>query len=498
MHLEFDMYKKSLKQPEFLDFHLPFGGKLRADNRWAILANLIPWDVVESHYLKNLTPSDQGARAKSARLAFGSLIIKERLSLPDEEVPQQIRENPYLQYFLGFECYIDKYPFHPSMLVYFRKRFDMDAINNINEEIVKKEWEAQKKKLEKLKKKDSRDSYPVQNKGKLLIDATCTPADIRYPTDLSLLNEAREKTEKIIDKLYEPHKGEMKKPRTYRRIARKNYLRIAKQKKAKAKKIRKAIGKQIRYVRRNLKHIDLMLTKESRNLLSAKELKDLDVIRQLYKQQLEMYENKTHRVNDRIVSISQPHIRPIVRGKANAPVEFGAKISLSVVNGFSYLEKLSWDAYNESVDLIPHIEKYYERFGYYPNSVHVDKIYRTRENIKYCKKHNIRISGPALGRPKIIDDPKERKQLKELQRKDERDRIPVEGKFGQGKRRFNLKKIMTKLPITSGSQIATIILVMNLEKLLKAIFLPFFVYSADFRENCKEKWYFVELQVKAA
>jgi hypothetical protein len=251
-------------------------------------------------------------------------------------------------------------------------------------------------------------------------------------------------------------------------------------------------------VRRNLKHIDLLLTKESRNLLSKKELKDLDVIRILFRQQLEMHENKTHRVNDRIVSISQPHIRPIVRGKANAPVEFGAKISVSVVNGFSYLENLSWDAYNESKDLIPHIEKYYERFGYYPNSVHVDKIYRTRENIKYCKKHNIRISGPALGRPKIIDDPKERKRIKQLQRKDERDRIPVEGKFGQGKRRFNLKKIMTKLPITSGSQIATIILVMNLEKLLKAIFLSFFVFDVDSYQNFEEKQYFYRLEVKVA
>ena len=112
-----------------------------------------------------------------------------------------------------------------------------------------------------------------------------------------------------------------------------------------------------------------------------------------------MYRNRVNKVDSRIVSISQPHIRPIVRGKAGKAVEFGAKISLSLSNGFSFIDNLSWDSFNESKDLIPQIKKYKERYGYYPASVHADKIYQTRENRKFCTDNNIRITRKPLGRP---------------------------------------------------------------------------------------------------
>ena len=112
-----------------------------------------------------------------------------------------------------------------------------------------------------------------------------------------------------------------------------------------------------------------------------------------------MFENRCQRISGRIVSLSQPHIRPIVRGKASAPVEFGAKLSASVVDGAVFLDRLDWDPYNESGDLVAQIKAYKQRFGCYPASVHCDTIYRTRENRKFCKKHGIRMSGPPLGRP---------------------------------------------------------------------------------------------------
>ena len=88
------------------------------------------------------------------------------------------------------------------------------------------------------------------------MDATCTPADIAYPTDLTLLNEAREKSEEIIDAMHVAFVGVRKKPRRYRQKARKAYLAVAKQKKPGYKKIRKATGQQLRYLRRNLQSID--------------------------------------------------------------------------------------------------------------------------------------------------------------------------------------------------------------------------------------------------
>jgi len=104
-------------------------------------------------------------------------------------------------------------------------------------------------------------------------------------------------------------------------------------------------------------------------------------------------------VQDRIVSISQPYVRPIVRGKSKAPVEFGAKIDLSIENGLGRLEKISFDAYNECEVLISAIEKFFKRNGHYPKRVLADKIYRNRENLSYCKSRGIRLAGPALGIP---------------------------------------------------------------------------------------------------
>jgi len=153
------------------------------------------------------------------------------------------------------------------------------------------------------------------------------------------------------------------------------------------------------------------------------------------------------------------------------PVEFGAKVSISLVDGFSFIDVLSWDPYNESGDLQGQIESYRARYGFYPESVHADKIYRTRDNRRYCKKHGIRLSGPPLGRPRqaVESNKEEVRALKRQQRRDEIDRIAVEGKFGQGKRRFTLNRIMAKLAETSEAVIMVSFIVMNLEKILSGI-----------------------------
>ena len=167
-------------------------------------------------------------------------------------------------------------------------------------------------------------------------------------------------------------------------------------------------------------------------------------------------------------NISQPHVRPIVRGKAKSPVEFGAKISVALVDGFGFVDRINWEAYNESGDLKTQVERYRQRYGFYPESVHADKIYRTRENRQYCKANGIRLSGRPLGRPKTptTANAEELKREKRQMVQDEIDRIAIEGKFGQGKRRFSLDRIMAKLAGTSETVIMVAFLVMNLEKIL--------------------------------
>jgi hypothetical protein len=456
------MYRKTpAGQISFADFYLPFGGTLDGNNRWVKLAALIPWEQFENEYAEKFSQDEIGAPAIKFRVALGSQIIKEKLEITDEETIEQIKENPYLQYFIGMEGFRTEAPFEESMMTHFRKRLGLELIKRINEMIIE---ERDKKKDQKRGCEEAREVEG--NKGELLIDATCVPQDIRYPNDISLLNEAREKSEKIIDKLHEGKKGKEKKPRTYRRKARKNYLGIAKQRKKTRKTIRRGIRQQLGYLKRNLKTIAKQVENGAElNKLSKKEYKDLLVINELARQQEEMYKNKTHHAGNRIVSISQPHVRPIVRGKAGSETEFGAKLTISVVDGMTRIEKLSWDNYNEGTLLVDQVEAYRERYGYYPEAVLVDKIYHNQNNRRYCKEHGIRMSGPKLGRPS--NDKKKAAKEKQQEKLDANARQPVEGKFGNGKRRYGLDRIYCKLPGTSETEIGIIVLILNLETELR-------------------------------
>ena len=301
------------------EFELPFGGRLSPDNRWVKMAQIIPWDEFESEYAANF-PAEKGAPAKSFRMALGALIIKEKLGISDRETVEQIRENPYLQYFIGQSNYSNELPFDPSLLVHFRQRISPNLINKVNERMVEKMREITQVKPEKKKDSDAKNESP--NRGKLIIDATCAPADITYPTDLGLLNRARVHTEKTIDILYKQLKGQIpKKPRTYRNLARKDYLLIAKQRRPSRNKKRQAIKKQLQYIKRNLAHIEQLIESGATlERLNKKQYKTLLVLTEVYRQQQWLFDNNKQSIEERIVSLSQPHIRPIVRGKAGKSV----------------------------------------------------------------------------------------------------------------------------------------------------------------------------------
>lgn len=289
----------------------------------------------------------------------------------------------------------------------------------------------------------SENKTEAANSGTLILDATCAPQNIEYPQDVNLLNECREKLEKLIDKIC--YDFNYYTPRMYREKARKDYLSLAKCKKRPAKRIRKAVKQQLQYVRRDLKYVDEFLACDNVKL-TEKQSEMLDVIRKIYEQQKFMFENNTHSIENRIVSISQPYIRPIVRGKAKSPVEFGAKLDLSIdENGMARVEKLSFDAYNESEVLKTAVENYKKRTGHYPERVLVDQIYRNRTNLNFCNEHGIRISGKKLGRPKQQTTDKKTEYI------DNTDRIEVERKFSLAKRKFGLGLLYTKLKNTDRS-----------------------------------------------
>lgn len=234
------------------DFFLPFGGKLNKNNRWVKLAAIIPWWEFEDRYAACFKSLGKGEKALTVRVTLGSLIIQTKLGMPDREIVNQITENPYLQYFLGYERYDDsKPPFDASLMVHFRKRLSKDILIEINELIAK---QAAAEAIPKKKDKDDESDKGSDN-GSSSNDSSNSESDV-----------------------------------------------------------------------------------------------------------------------DRIVSISQPHIRPIFRGKADAEVEFGSKVMTSVVNGYCFIEN---DSFNEGIDLKEAVESYKQRFGYYPEAVLADTISET-------------------------------------------------------------------------------------------------------------------------
>ena len=189
------MYRQSSPgQLSFENFYLPFGGKLSSENRWIKLAEIVPWDDFESVYAQQFS-EDVGAPAKRFRMALGALIIKERLGISDRETIEQIRENPYLQYFLGLHEYRNDAPFDASLLVHFRQRIGIDLVLQVNESVVEAGMETDtvatptnsdsgQESRSDEDDSDPPDSPPTSNRGQLIADASCAPADIRYPTDL--------------------------------------------------------------------------------------------------------------------------------------------------------------------------------------------------------------------------------------------------------------------------------------------------------------------------
>ena len=425
------MYRYSNGQISLADFKQPVGMNLKESNRWVKKAQTIPWLEIEKRYAALFT-NRKGNVAKPLRLALGACIIQAEYGYSDEETALQIQENPYLQYFCGYPGYDDeKLPFDPSLMVYFRKRLTPEILGEINEMIVRDAKERQSKETKSRDDDDDADNHPETggNSGTMIVDATCAPSNIRYPQDVSLLNEARENAEKLLDVLHDRNDG--KKPRTYRRRAQKDYLKYTRCRKHTAKTTRKAIGKQLSYLRRDLDAIDSKLSLGK--ILNARQTERLDTIRTIYEQQKYMYDHRTHSVPDRIVSVSQPFVRPIVRGKAGKPVEFGTKLDISVVDGWTRLEFCSFDAYNEAGNLQEIVERFREREGHYPSRILADKIYRNRENLNYCKAYGIRLSGPALGRPK-----KGEIRDKAQDYRDECERVEVERRFSLAKRKCGM------------------------------------------------------------
>lgn len=489
------MKYSSQYKPLTLDlFKSSFDG-LNKDNRWVRLGDRLPWAEIEKAYNSRLDNRQRGAGNKPARMVIGALIVKHKLNLSDEETVEMIQENPYMQYLCGLSEFTDKPIFDPSLFVTIRKRISIEEINDMTVALLQRERQEKEEAKEPGESQCATDgeapSEPADpdddgaeftddkgrlHKGVLKIDATCADAEVRFPVDVDIIHDGC----KVVDRYLRTLCDALSIPqvRSSYKAARSFYLELVKRKKKGGKLVKDTISHLLHYLKVDLRKITKVFTEHpgSRELLSPHERRILNATFDMFAQQTGMHESNVHTCANRIVSIFQPHIRPIKRGKARAKTEFGAKIGAAVYEGYTFIDHHSWNAYNESSDLRLQVEKYAERFGFLPATILADKIYMNKSNREYLKEEGIKSYCKPLGRP-----PKEPKppELLAKMAKAVGERNEVECSFGTGKRVYRANNIRAKLPETGECWAGMCYFVKNVMKFLWELCLALFRILLD-------------------
>ena len=496
-------YKSQGKQLSFNLFESSLT-ELPNTNRWVQLGESLPWDKIEKIYNAKLNNRHGGAGNKPARIIIGALLIKHKMGLSDEETIQAICENPYMQNMLGLSEFTSKPVFDPSLFVTIRKRIGVDDFNDMSESLLKLQVELQEKKekeeREKREKKEKDENgrndnnHPDNNcssesrelvntnkessvsvdtkkdsghSGLLKIDASCADAEVRYPTDLDLIHDGVEIMDRIIGRI--SAMASVTKPKTHVKKLHSRYLNVIKLRSKPKKKVNECKEYLLTWLGRNIYQcVDLIAKTSSEYFekLKPRDKKLFSTVIRMYEQQKEMLRKRTHQCANRIVSVFQPHVRPILRGKARNKTEFGAKIGACIVDGYTFIDHHSWDAYNECEDLMVHLRCYKQRFGKLPEKVEADKIYLNRKNRRILRLLKIEIGGKPLGRP---SKEQQTKEYQELMAKNVGERNEVEATFGTAKRIYRANNIRAKLSDTGASWTACCYFAKNVMKFLREL-----------------------------
>ena len=451
----------------------PLSG-LPKDNIWVAMADQLPWHKIERVYNKRLKNAHCGAGNKPARMVVGAMLIKHKLKLSDIATIDTIKENPFMQYLVGLKTFTYDRIFDPSLFVSIRKRLQIEDYNEftllLQKEIENEEEEQDNQAQGAGESESKEDTKPVTHKGTLKVDATCCDAEVRYPTDADLLYTANKLIDKIIGDICKHI--HCFKPSTKLSEVKERYSKVIKQKNKKKGKLKECIEFLITQLARNKQTaLDLIASSTTDRFLELKQctINQFFTILKLLQQQKEMFDKNSHFCEGKIISIFQPHIRPIIRGKAKSKTEFGAKIGASIINGFTYIDHHSWNAYNECEDLEIQIENYKKRFGYYPEILEGDKIYLNRKNRRYLKSLNIIVGGPALGRK-----PKDQTLSTVELARYTGERNEIEASFGTAKRVYGANNIRAKLPNTAASWTGACFFIKNVMKFLRELFYALF------------------------
>ena len=443
------MYTQESKNHQYSFTHDWFVVPKLDDNHELVkISKAIDWPALSDKLAQFYCP-DNGRPAKPSRAKVGLLILKHLYRLSDDDLVDLIKRDLYAQYLCDVSFGEAVKFIHSTTLVKFRKKIGLSGIKLIEEEVLNS--------LKRTKLLKGR---------KLVCDTTVVPSNISYPTDISLLEKVRAKAVKYLEKAKQFGADTF---RTYKRTARKTFITYQKIRHHTIQSRRRTQKKILQFSKRNTAQLKNALEKISQktdtSLNGIKEevkeqfLKEakrfLATASNIVEQQKNIY--KRLPVKERIVSVHQPHLRPMVRGKYPVEVEFGPKILLNLKNNFLFLEYLSFNNTSDSQLLDISLKGYQERFGNTPTQLAADRGFWSKDNYRLAE--NLKIKKIAIenkGKSSYLKGKPFRERLRRL-------RCSIEAKISLSKRKYGLDRIRYTMPQGEEMWVRLGLMAMNLK-----------------------------------
>lgn len=370
----------------------------------------IPWDeLVTAFSLKTHHTGRPLMFSPQGRIAL--MFLKNYSGLSDFKLIEQLNGNVEWQFFCGIHLgfhRIDNYKIVSQIRSELASRLSLEKL----EDVLFQYWKPF-----------------INSTDQIVMDATCYESEVRYPTDVKLLWESVESAYRMMREVCNRERIPILRTKYHKWLIR--YIGYSKMR-------RKTTKKKNALKRSSLLLIDKLsrFLWEHEETLSEKEKERLRLIAKVHTQQYELF-HRGITPKGRIVSLHKPYVRPIVRGKEIKPVEFGAKANKIQIDGISFIEHISHDAFNEGVRFKQGVWKAQSLTHVKVNVVGADAIYATNENRRFATHHNIKTDFKAKG-PK----PSYHKELQGLKKMITKERASrLEGSFGKDKEHYHLRKI---------------------------------------------------------
>ena len=402
---EFDVlekYRKSFKESELGRLHSVF-----------------PFErMAKAAGLSELRLGRRSIFSPSAKIAL--MVLKAYTGFSDRQLVEHLNGNIHYQIFCGImidpSCSITNYKIVSAIRNGIASRLDIGSL----QEVLASHWKPY-----------------LENLHICMADATCYESHMRFPTDMKLLWECLEWLYRHICRHCK--KLGIRRPRNKHSDVARSYLSYSRKRKRKSSRTRMLERRMIRLLEKLLVQRDEIHGKYGTSLRYTRDYqKRLSIIRKVLAQEKEMFEGR--KVSNRIVSIDRHYVRPIVRGKETKSVEFGAKVNNVQIDGISFIEHVSFKAFNEGIRLKGCIRMQQKLMNVRVRCVVADSIYANNANRKFCTKYGISTSFVRKGR--AAKDEQMRRILRSELSKERATRL--EGSFGTQKQHYSLSRIKAR------------------------------------------------------